>query len=138
MKLFTATYIIFVLCLIFSSCSKKETAENSMPDLSQANNMNILFKMDFDSTNKMKIKTVPISDAKKMTEIKTLLSSEPFPYVYCSSTGALNFYKDSALLYSFAFNTDTTLRHIAYNYNNKLIAVTLSDDNAKYLESFKK
>ena len=108
-----------------------------MPDLSQANNMNIMFKMDFDSTDKMKIKTVPIDDTKKMSELKELLESEPFPYIYCASTGAMNFYKDSTLLYSFAFNTDTTLRHIAYNFNNKLIAVTLSDENAKLLESIK-
>lgn len=120
---------------LYSCGSKKETA--AMPDLSQANNMKIMYKMDFDSTSKMIIKTVPISDAKKMAELKDLLNSDPFAYIYCSSSGAMNFYKDSTLLYSFAFNTTPDIRHIAYNYNNKLIAVTLSEENAKFLDSFK-
>jgi len=136
MKLYTLIYIS-LLGLLLCSCSKKETAVNSMPDLSQANNMNIMYKMDFDSTDKMKIKTVPIADAKKMSELKSLITSDPFAYIYCASTGAMNFYKDSTLLYSFAFNTDSALRHIAYNYNNKLIAVTLTEENAKFLNSFK-
>lgn len=128
--------IILITLLIISACSnKKENA--AIPDLSQANNMNIMFKMDFDSTDRMKIKTVPIKDTKKMTELKNLLSSEPFPYLYCASTGAMNFYKDSTLLYSFAFSTDSAIRHIAYTYNSKLVAVTLSEENAKFLESFK-
>jgi len=100
--------------------------------------MNIMFKMDFDSTAKMNIKTVPIKEAKKMLELKELLNSEPFPYIYCASSGAMNFYTDSTLIYSFAFNTTPELRHIAYTYNSKLIAVTLSEENAKFLESFKK
>lgn len=134
-----AAATIFALCaiLIFSSCgSKKENA--SIPDLSQANNMNIMFKMDFDSTSKMIIKTVQIKDMNKMLELKALLNSEPFPYIYCASSGAMNFYKDSTLIYSFAFNTEPDLRHIAYTYNSKLIAVTLTEENAKYLESYKK
>lgn len=126
----------FCTVLLFSSCgSKKQNA--SIPDLSQANNMNIMFKMDFDSTAKMNIKTVPIKEAKKMLELKELLNSEPFPYIYCASSGAMNFYKDSTLIYSFAFNTTPELRHIAYTYNSKLIAVTLSEEHAKFLESFK-
>lgn len=100
--------------------------------------MNIMFKMDFDSTAKMNIKTVPIKEAKKMLEMKELLNSEPFPYIYCASSGAMNFYTDSTLIYSFAFNTTPELRHIAYTYNSKLIAVTLSEEHAKFLESFKK
>ena len=94
--------------------------------------------MDFDSTAKMNIKNVPIKEAKKMLELKELLNSEPFPYIYCASSGAMNFYKDSTLIYSFAFNTTHELRHIAYTYNSKLIAVTLSGEHAKFLENFKK
>ena len=130
---------ISALCItiLFSSCgSKKENA--SIPDLSQANNMNIMFKMDFDSTAKMNIKTVPIKEAQKMFELKELLNSEPFPYIYCASSGAMNFYKDSTLIYSFAFNTTPELRHIAYTYNSKLVAVTLSEEHSNFLESFKK
>lgn len=127
--------IAIFLLSIYSCSSKKETT--AMPDLSQANNMKLMYKMDFDSTSKMIIKTVPVTDAKKMTELKSLLNSDPFAYIYCASSGAMNFYKDSTLLYSFAFNTEKDLRHIAYNYNNKLIAVTLSEENAKFLDSFK-
>ncbi|MBX7044753.1 MAG: hypothetical protein K1X86_02860 [Ignavibacteria bacterium] len=128
--------LILLILIIVYSCGKK-TQNASIPDLSQANNMSIMFKMDFDSTGKMKIKNVPITEPKKMNELKTLLNSEPFPYLYCASSGAMNFYKDSTLLYSFAFNTEKDLRHIAYTYNNKLTAVTLSEENAKFLDSFK-
>lgn len=128
--------LILLISILICSCGKK-TQNASIPDLSQANNMSIMFKMDFDSTGKMKIKNVPITEPKKMNELKTLLNSEPFPYLYCASSGAMNFYKDSTLLYSFAFNTEKDLRHIAYTYNNKLIAVTLSEENAKFLDSFK-
>lgn len=130
------TIFAFCFALTLYSCREKPSAE--MPDLSQANNMNIMFKMDFDSTAKMNIKTVPIKEAKKMLELKALLNSEPFPYIYCASSGAINFYKDSTLIYSFAFNTAPELRHIAYTYNSKLVAVTLSEENANFLESFKK
>lgn len=129
-------FILFIsLTAIFYSCSKKPSAQ--LPDLSQANNMNIMYKMDFDSTSHMRIKTVPITDFKKMTQLKELLYTEPFPYLYCASSGAMNFYKDSTLIYSFSFNTEPALRHIAYNYNSKLIAVTLSEEDAKFLDSFK-
>ncbi|MBS1493370.1 MAG: hypothetical protein JST55_07665 [Bacteroidetes bacterium] len=136
MRIKQIIYLLFI-AIFFCSCgSKKENA--SIPDLSQANNMNIMFKMDFDSTSKMIIKTVPIKDMNKMLQLKALLNSEPFPYIYCASSGAMNFYKDSTLIYSFAFNTEPELRHIAYTYNSKLVAVTLNEENAKFLESFKK
>lgn len=128
-------FILIALLALCSCGSKKETA--AIPDLSQANNMKIMYKMDFDSTAKMIIKTVPITDIKKMAELKALLSSDPFAYIYCASSGAMNFYKDSTLIYSFAFNTTPDIRHIAYTYNSKLVAVTLSEENAKFLDSFK-
>lgn len=131
----TAFILFIFLTAIFYSCGKKPSAQ--LPDLSQANNMNIMYKMDFDSTSQMWIKTVPITDFKKMTQLKELLYTEPFPYLYCASSGAMNFYKDSTLIYSFSFNTEPALRHIAYNYNSKLIAVTLSEEDAKFLDSFK-
>jgi hypothetical protein len=136
MRIIQAIFLFFITVLLSSCGSKKENA--SIPDLSRANNMNIMFKMDFDSTAKMIIKTVPIKDMSKMLQLKALLNSEPFPYIYCASSGAMNFYKDSTLIYSFAFNTEPELRHIAYTYNSKLIAVTLNEENAKFLESFKK
>lgn len=136
MRILNIIYTVLII-FTFTSCgSKNENA--ALPDLSQANNMNIMFKMDFDSTAKMNIKTVPIKDSERMLKLKELLNSEPFPYIYCASSGAMNFYRDSILIYSFAFNTTPDLRHIAYTYNSKLIAVALSDENANFLESFKK
>jgi len=135
MRISFLLFLIFA-AVVFHSCgNKKENA--AVPDLSRANNMKIMFKMDFDSTAKMNIKAVQIKNAEKIFELKELLNSEPFPYIYCASSGAMNFYNDSTLIYSFAFNTTPDIRHIAYTYNSKLVAVTLSEKNANLLESFK-
>ncbi len=50
----------------------------------------------------------------------------------------MSFYKDSLKIIEMVFNTTPDFRHIAYNYNNKLVAIALSEENAKLLESFKK
>ena len=93
--------------------------------------------MDFDSTNKIKIKSVEINDLKNVIRIKNLITYDPYTYIYCVSTGSMSFYKDSTLLVTMVFNTLPDLKHIAFNHNGKLTAMSLSEENAKLLESFK-
>ncbi len=131
-------HTIFLL-LFFSvlySCGDNERTD-SHPNISQANKIKFDFKMDFDSTNKIKIRSVEINDLKSVSRIKNLITYDPFTYIYCVSTGSMSFYKDSTLLVTMVFNTLPDLKHIAFNYNGKLIAMSLSEENAKLLESFK-
>ena len=93
--------------------------------------------MDFDSTNKINIKSVEVNDLKNVSRIKNIITYEPFTYIYCVSTGSMSFYKDSTLIITMVFNTLPDLKHIAFNYDGKLVAMSLSEENAKLLDSFK-
>lgn len=121
---------------VFISCSDKEQTE-LLPDISQANKIKFSFKTDFDSTGKINIKSVDIKDLKTVSEIKNIINYDPFTYIYCVSTGEMGFYKDSTFIVNMVFNTSKDLTHIACNYNGKLVAIKLSEENAKFLDSFK-
>lgn len=110
---------------------------NDLPDISYANNVKLYFKTDFDSTGKQVIKTVDVIDGIKIETIKNIIHYDPFTYLYCTSTGSMSFYKDSLLLVTMVFNIDEGQRHIACNSNGKLVAIKLSDENARLLESLK-
>lgn len=116
------------------SCSQTMT---DLPDISQANIVKLYYKMDFDSTGRQIIKSKVVTDSKIVNGIRDIISSDPFTYIYCTSTGSMSFYKDSLLISTMVFNTDTGQLHIACNHNGKLVAVKLSEDNAKLLDSFK-
>lgn len=128
-------FIILILS-VFISCSEKEQSE-LLPDISKANNVKFSFKTDFDSTGKMNIKNVNVKDLKSVSEIKNIINYDPFTYVYCVSTGEMSFYQDSTFIVNMVFNTSKDLTHIACNYNGKLVAIKLSEENAMFLDSFK-
>ena len=128
--------ILFMLSLIICSCGKDNTTEN-LPDISQANNIKLYYKEDFDDSGKMKILTREILDMTTINKMKKLIDYEPFSYVYCTSTGSMSFYKDSTLIVSMVFNILPDQQHIAYNYYGKVIAIKLSESNADFIESFK-
>ena len=128
--------LIFLILSVFISCTDKEQGE-LLPDISQANNIKFSFKTDFDSTGKINIKNVNINDLKTVSEIKSIINYEPFTYIYCVSTGEMGFYKDSTFIVNMVFNTSKDLTHIACNYNGRLVAIKLSEENAKILDSFK-
>ncbi|MDQ3019567.1 MAG: hypothetical protein M3R36_03210 [Bacteroidota bacterium] len=128
--------LIFLTLLVVCSCTN-QTHNILLPDLSQANNVKLIFKTNFDSTGKIILKNIDIKDRHSVETIKTVISSKPFFYQYCISTGSMTFFKDSLKIIQMVFNTTPDFRHIAYNYNNKLVAVALSEENAKLLESFK-
>ncbi|MDZ4711702.1 MAG: hypothetical protein SGI89_05185 [bacterium] len=129
--------IIFVMLIItFTSCAEKPT-ESGLPDLSSADKIMITYKADFDSSGKMNLKSVDITDVNELTAIEQTISDEPFPYLYCISSGTMTFYKDSSALITVVFNTEKDYRHVAYNYNNKLTALKLSEESAKLLDKFK-
>lgn len=128
--------LIFLLLMFFYSCSSnKQNAE--LPDISKADHIKFSYKMDFDSTGKMKIKDVDVSDFGKVNDVKNVIQYDPFTYVYCISSGSMSFYKDSTFIANMVFNTSKDYTHIACNYNGKLIAIKLSEENAKFLDSFK-
>lgn len=93
--------------------------------------------MDFDSTGRMKIKDIDITDYKKVNDVKNIINYDPFTYVYCISSGSMSFYKDTTFIASMVFNTSKDYTHIACNYNGKLVAIKLTEGNAKFLDSFK-
>ena len=127
--------IIILLSFVFYSCGVNEQSADH-PDISQANKIKFDFKSDFDASGKMTIASTEINDLKSVSTIKNIISYDPFTYVYCASTGSMSFYKDSTLIVTMVFNTLPDLKHIAFNYNGKLIAMSLSGENAKLLESF--
>ena len=85
----------------------------------------------------MKVGTKDIDDIKTISEIKKIINYDPFAYLYCISSGTLSFYKDSIHIIDMVFNTTPDFRHIACTYNGKLVAIKLSEENAKFLDSFK-
>ncbi len=129
-------FIIILLSLVICSCGRNEQNADH-PDISQANKIKFDFKSDFDASGKMTVTSTEINDLKRVSCIKNIISYDPFTYVYCASTGSMSFYKDSTLIVTMVFNTLPDLKHIAFNYNGKLIAMCLSGENAKLLESFK-
>ncbi len=129
-RLFSLIFILFI------SCNSDEHSVN-FPDISEANNIKFSYKMDFDSTGKMNIKNVDIKDMNAVNEIKNIINYDPFTYIYCVSSGSMSFYKDSTFLVNMVFNTSPELMHIACNFNGKLVAIKLSPENAKFLDSFK-
>lgn len=128
--------IILLSSIVFYSCgSNVQNADH--PDISQANKIKFDFKSDFDASGRMTVTSKEISDLKSVGSVKNIISYDPFTYIYCASTGSMSFYKDSTLIVTMVFNTLPDLKHIAFNYNGKLIAMSLSEENAKLLESFK-
>lgn len=124
------------MMLIFFSCGNKLQVEN-LPDLSGVNHIRLSLKMDFDSTGKQTIKTIEVDNANMISVLKETISPEPFQYLYCTSSGMMDFYEDSLLVLSVVFNTEQGQRHIAFTRNSKLTAIKLTDEDAKFLESFK-
>ena len=122
--------------LLFYSCGNIPENKN-LPDVSEANLVKFSYKSDFDSAGRMNIKYKEIKDLLTVSEIKKVINYEPFTYIYCISSGSMSFYKDSTLLADMVFNTSPELMHIACNYKGRLIAIKLSEENAKFLDSFK-
>jgi hypothetical protein len=128
--------LILLILSVFYSCSSNEQPQ-SHPDLSKANKIRFDFKTDFDSTNKIIVISRELNDLKRISSVRNIISYDPFTYIYCTSSGSMSFYKDSSLIVTMVFNTLPDLKHIAFNYEGKLIAMSLSEENAKLLESFK-
>lgn len=127
--------IIILSVSVFLSCGRSEKTDGH-PDISQANKIKFDFKTDFDSANRIIIKSKEVNDLKSVTAVRNIISYDPFTYIYCTSSGSMSFYKDSTLLVTMVFNTQPDQKHIAFNYDGKLIAMSLSEENAKLLESF--
>ena len=128
--------LLFLMpAVLLVSCSHGTTEK--LPDISQSNNVKLYYKMDFDSTGRQKIKTLNINDPESVSELKSIINYDPFSYLYCVSTGSMSFYKDDELIITMVFNTDPAQTHIACNYEGKLVAIKLSEENARLLESFK-
>ncbi|MBL8008558.1 MAG: hypothetical protein JNJ56_13625 [Ignavibacteria bacterium] len=128
-------FLLIVLSVIYS-CGIQES-NKYLPDISDANIVKFSYKTDFDSAGKIIIKNVEIRDPGKVAQIKKVITYEPFDYVYCVSSGTVSFYRDSTMLAEMVFNTTLDLLHIACNYNGKLVAIKLSEENAVFLDSFK-
>lgn len=130
------TIFLFLVLSVIYSCGIQESNKN-LPDISDANIVKFSYKTDFDSAGKINIKNVEIRDLGKVAQIKKVISYEPFDFVYCVSSGTVSFYRDSTMLAEMVFNTTLDLLHIACNYNGKLVAIKLSEENAAFLDSFK-
>ncbi len=125
-----------ILISLLISCGDEST-DPAHPDLSQVNRIVMEYKTDFDSAGKININSLEITDLKKIADIRNTITYDPFTYIYCVSTGSLSFYKDSSLIVTMVYNTLPDLRHIAFNYNGKLVAMSLSEENAVFLEDLK-
>ncbi|HMS66126.1 MAG TPA: hypothetical protein PKD83_12850 [Ignavibacteria bacterium] len=128
--------IIILFMSVFYSCGT-ESENDNLPDLSGANKIKFSYKLDFDPSGKMNIKYVEISDLKTVSDIRKIINYEPFTYIYCISSGSMGFYKDSTLLADMVFNTSQDLMHISCNYKGRLVAIKLSEENARFLDSFR-
>ena len=122
--------------MVIISCGKND-ANRNLPDITQANNVKLSYKSDFDSTGKMKLISKEISDLKTVNEIKKMIDFDPYSIVYCTYTGSMSFYKDSSLIVTMVFNTTPGQKHIAFTYNGKLTALKLSDVNAEFVNNLK-
>lgn len=108
-----------------------------LPDFAETDKVRLTYKTDFDSAGKIILKNIDITDPEEISKLRATISTIPFDYQYCLSSGTMAFLKDSTVFIEVVFNTTNDFRHIAFNYNNKLIAVALSEKNAALLDSFK-
>jgi len=108
-----------------------------LPDFAKADKVTLTYKTDFDSAGKIILKNIDITDPEEISKLRATITTIPFDYQYCLSTGTMAFYKDSSVITEVVFNTTKDFRHIAFNYNNKLIAIALSEKDAAMLESYK-
>lgn len=127
--------LVILLATIFFSCGNNSNV--NLPDISDANIVKLYFKSDFDKDGKQHIITKEINDAGNVKAVKDLTEADEFAYLYCTSTGSIGFYKNDSLLATMVFNTDEGQRHIACNFNGKVQAVKLSDENAAFIQQFK-
>lgn len=128
--------LLIFITLLFCKCGSHSQNEN-LPDLSQANKVKLFYKMDFNADGKMNVSEKDVDEFKDVTSIKNVVSYDPVDYLYCISSGTMSFYHDSSHIIDMVFNTSPDFLHVAYNYNGKLIAIKLSEDNARFLESFR-
>lgn len=117
------------------SCGDNSSG-SSIPDLTSADKIELMYKSGFDSSGKMGVKTIDITDRNEIFKIAHTVSSEPFSYQYCISTGSMTFYKNGSVMMTLVYNTSDDYRHIAYSTDSKLTAVKLSEENARLLEKY--
>lgn len=127
--------ILFLLLVLIISCSESKN-KIFIPDLTNADKVLISYKTGFDSASKMNVEQIEITDKNEISIIKSLISDTEFPNLFCVYNGQINFYKTDSLLQSFVFNTDPSLRHIAFNHKNKIYSVTLNEQSADKLTSY--
>lgn len=127
--------MLVLMPVLLISCGRKNS-ELKLPDMSDVNRIEFTYKADFDSAGKIILKTTEVSDEKNIKKILNTVTPGDFPYIYCLSTGSMSFFHDKELLITMVFNTTPDFRHIAYNIDNKVVAVPLSEENAKLLDSF--
>ena len=108
-----------------------------LPDFTKADKVTLTYKTDFDSAGKIILKNIDITDPEEISKLRATITTIPFDYQYCLSTGTMAFYKDSSVIIEVVFNTTKDFRHIAFNYNNKLIAIALTEKDAAMLDSYK-
>jgi len=128
-------YALLFLMLI-CSCNK-EKEQMVLPDFAKADKVTLTYKTDFDSAGKIILKNIDITDPEEISKLRATITTIPFDYQYCLSTGTMAFYKDSSVITEVVFNTTKDFRHIAFNYNNKLIAIALTEKDAAMLDSYK-
>lgn len=128
-------YALLFLMLICSCSEEKE--QMVLPDFAKADKVTLTYKTDFDSAGKIILKNIDITDPREISRLRATITTIPFDYQYCLSTGTMAFYKDSSVITEVVFNTTKDFRHIAFNYNNKLIAIVLTEKDAAMLDSYK-
>lgn len=126
--------LILSLVLIFS-CSENKN-KIFIPDLTNADKVLISYKSGFDSSSKMTVDQIEITDKNEISKIKSIISDTEYPNLFCIYNGQINFYKSDSLLQAFVFNSDPSLRHIAFNYKNKIYSVTLDELSANQLTAY--
>ncbi|HCN36843.1 MAG TPA: hypothetical protein DIS94_03910 [Bacteroidetes bacterium] len=127
--------ILLLFLVLIISCSENKN-KIFIPDLSNADKVLISYKTGFDSTSKMNVEQIEITDKNEISKIKSIISDTEYPNLFCVYNGQINFYKSDSLLQAFVFNTDPSLRHIAFNLNNKIYSVTLNEQSADKLTAY--
>ncbi len=128
-------YALLFLMVICSCSEEKE--QMVLPDFAKADKVSLTYKTDFDSAGKIILKNIDLTDPREISKLRATISTIPFDYQYCLSSGTMAFYEDTSLIIEVVFNTTKDFRHIAFNYNNKLIAVALTEKDAAMLDSYK-
>lgn len=126
--------LLLFLVLIISCSENKDKI--FIPDLTNADKVLISYKTGFDSASKMNVEQIEITDKNEISKIKSIISDKEYPNLFCVYNGQINFYKSDSLLQAFVFNTDPSLRHIAFNYGNKIYAVILNEQSADKLTAY--